>query len=187
MDFDGGRKKIFLVCLLPLLGLLEAVTTSSEVTDLPWDWPRPPTGDWNGSCLYFFLHCKEPIPKIQNKYSQKRNCAATVPISTFICLWAIYIFPPLICLTCCRKYVDQSCEYINRSQTHECGNWDWGRAIPRKEWDFRCSVGPRGSFHHILRGYDLATKIFFWFKCRNFYVSIRSKNGLIKSVYGLTV
>ncbi len=20
--------------------------------------------------------------------------------------------------------------YINRSQTHECGNWDWGRAIP---------------------------------------------------------
>ncbi len=23
-------------------------------------------------------------------------------------------------------------EYINRSQTLECGNWDWGRAIPRK-------------------------------------------------------
>jgi hypothetical protein len=21
---------------------------------------------------------------------------------------------------------------INPSQTHECGNWDWGRAIPRK-------------------------------------------------------
>ncbi len=22
------------------------------------------------------------------------------------------------------KYVDQSWEYINRSQTHDCGNWD---------------------------------------------------------------
>ncbi len=26
--------------------------------------------------------------------------------------------------------MDRSREYINRSQTHECGNWDWGRAIP---------------------------------------------------------
>jgi hypothetical protein len=32
---------------------------------------------------------------------------------------------------------------IKRSQTHECGNWDRGRAIPRKEiykWDFPCSA-----------------------------------------------
>jgi hypothetical protein len=28
------------------------------------------------------------------------------------------------------KYEDRSWEYINRSQTQECGNWDWGRAIP---------------------------------------------------------
>jgi hypothetical protein len=41
------------------------------------------------------------------------------------------------------KYVDRSWEYINRSQTHECGNWDRGRAIPYlgiHSWDFRCSV-----------------------------------------------
>jgi hypothetical protein len=25
---------------------------------------------------------------------------------------------------------DRSWEYVNRSQTHECGNWDRGRAIP---------------------------------------------------------
>jgi hypothetical protein len=34
-------------------------------------------------------------------------------------------------------------EYINRSQTHECGNWDCGRIISRKgihKWDFPCSV-----------------------------------------------
>jgi hypothetical protein len=41
------------------------------------------------------------------------------------------------------KYVDRSCKYINRSQTHECGNWDWGPAIPFlgiHKWDFRCSA-----------------------------------------------
>ena len=36
--------------------------------------------------------------------------------------------------------LDLSWEYINRSQTHECGNWDWGRAIPFLEIHFRFSV-----------------------------------------------
>jgi hypothetical protein len=55
----------------------------------------------------------------------------------------LYIFPGSICLFCCRKYVDRSWESINRAQTHECGNWDCGRAIPRigkHKWDFRCSA-----------------------------------------------
>ncbi len=36
-----------------------------------------------------------------------------------------------------------SWEYLNRSQTHECGKCDCGRAIPRKgihKWDFPCSA-----------------------------------------------
>ncbi len=78
------------------------------------------------------LHCKDKMSKIWNKYSQKRNIGASVPISTFMCLWANNIFPRWVCLFCWRKYVDWSWEYINRPKTHECGNWGWGRAIPRK-------------------------------------------------------
>ncbi len=47
------------------------------------------------------------------------------------------------------KYVDRSWEYINRSQTHECGNWDWGRAIPRKGMGFslQCATRRESAFH----------------------------------------
>jgi hypothetical protein len=51
------------------------------------------------------------------------------PNSYIHVLWAIYLFPRLVCLFCCRKIGGPRWEYINRSQTHECENWDWGRKV----------------------------------------------------------
>ncbi len=78
-----------------------------------------------------------------NCYFQNRIIMFCLPVLTLIYLWEICMFPGSVCLFCCGKNVDRSWEYINRSQTHECGYWDWGRAIPRKEihkWYFPCSV-----------------------------------------------
>ncbi len=67
------------------------------------------------------------IPSI---YSFSGNSAASAPISTFMCLWAIYISPGLVHIFPPAEKADPSWEYIIRSQTHECGNWDWGADIP---------------------------------------------------------
>ncbi len=127
LNFTSNRA--FLECMFTLCGTKKGLCFISLTAY--WVQPLPP------------FHCQDTIPKIRNKYSQKRNCAASVPISTFLCLWAIYISHNPPAYSAEGKYVDQSWEYINRSQKHECGNWDWGRAIPFQgilKWDFRCSV-----------------------------------------------
>ena len=81
-------------------------------------------------------------------YFQKRNCMVSVQISTFTFLWAIYCdrftySQDRSAYSAVGKYVDRSWEYINRLQTHECGNWYWGRTILLQgiyKWDFRCSA-----------------------------------------------
>ncbi len=72
---------------------------------MPWK-----SASWESRSSFrsvFTTHCKDTIPKMRKKYSQKRSCAATVPIPTFMCLWAIDIFPQSICLFCCKKICGQ--------------------------------------------------------------------------------
>ncbi len=114
---------------------------------------REAVSDLNGGCSGgegwggAWMHCKDKIPKFRNKYSQKRNIEVSAFSPNFhihaSAEWFMYIFLRSFCQFSWSKYVDRFWDYINRSQTHECWNWGWGRAIPRKgihKWDFRSSM-----------------------------------------------
>jgi hypothetical protein len=70
------------------------------------------------------------------------------PLSQFphscVCARFIYSIPTIgLPIRLQKNMWDRSWVYINRSQTHECGNWDWGCAISflgMHKCDFRCST-----------------------------------------------
>ncbi len=85
-------------------------------------------------------HCKDTMTKIWHKYFQKRNCAASVSMSSFMCLSAIYIFPGSVCPLCCREIYGPILG-IYKSLTDIWLwklDWDWGRAIPF--WEYRNGI-----------------------------------------------
>ncbi len=82
------------------------------------------------------------IPRTETVISKTElECSVSQFQHSCICERFIY-FQDRSAYSTAGKYVDWSWEYINRSQTHECGNWDGGCAVPRKgihTWDFHCS------------------------------------------------
>ncbi len=69
----------------------------------------------NGNSVYIFLFWE--------MRGLSPNFHIHVSVSDLYILGSVHIFPPA-------EKADPSWEYIIRSQTHECGNGDWGPDIP---------------------------------------------------------
>ncbi len=89
----------------------------------------------DGQAVRGVPHGKDKIPNFRNKYYLKKGISGSRSQFPHSCdLYISTIGLPILLEEICRPR-----DYINRSQTHECWNWGWGHAIPRKgihKWDF---------------------------------------------------
>ncbi len=81
----------------------------------------------------------------------------------------------VVCLFCCRKICGpiRGILYINRSQTHESGNWNWDPAIPFLEihkWGFRSRVtDPRPSLLALLTPWKVLSQTMVSYRDNSLY------------------
>ncbi len=111
-------------------------------------------------------------------------CSVSQFLHSYVCERFIY-FQDQSAYSALGKYVDRYWEYINRSQTHECGNWDCGRAISRKgiqKWDFRCSASPSKEMTHNI-WQVLITKQWYRFTLSFLFIFNKESLGVWEKVW----
>jgi hypothetical protein len=84
---------------------------------IPLNWHSGYFLHCNGNSVYIFLFWE------LRGLSPSLHIHVSVSDLQYIFPGSVHIFPPA-------EKADLSWEYIIRSQTHECGNWDWGPGIP---------------------------------------------------------
>jgi hypothetical protein len=94
-----------------------------------------------GTCVQ--THCKEPKPKISNKYSQKRNCAASVLFPhSCVCEQFIYSHDRSAYSAAGNMWTDpENIKIAHRHMNEEIGIE--AAQFPENDihkWDIRCSA-----------------------------------------------